>query len=535
MPCWLAATPLAALPAPSVPAPPFRVGVEVPVNLPIVTSFENALRDLGLGYVNFYVTNAPGFDLPELEVTGSMSALCERAGLDFALACHHRNPSAETIAAAARSPRFQGVLVDEVEHIRLLFPQFAPIAREDLLADPSAFTAFEPAHDETVEGYRRLRERFTSQGAPRAIATHVWPSLLHAAARAGWTPCPKVCKEFYSPVSLAIGMGAALQYGRDLWVDVDMWYFALVPGHPVEEVEANLQMAYWLGADLVYLEGCGYNLHPAGRQGVPFSLFSQIDDQRYQLTPHGEMLKRFCRTYLPANPRAHTFRDVLPTVAIVRFDDTDVGQKSWGAPRLYGTERLAPDAETAAWFGIWNVLTHGATGRDGIAFFKASIRHPTTEAGAHARLAPSYLSDPASAEHRFFVPLNGAVVYDHTVGYERLRGVPLLYATGKALSSATVEALRRCVREGATCVAWGPLAARTGLARWEKGVKVVREGRGRWVLTDDFEAPAAVRPVKRFLGRPDEIRYRFGERVVTLRRVTDNQVRVEVTPASAAR
>ncbi len=163
------------------------------------------------------------------------------------------------------------------------------------------------------------------------------------------TPCPKICKEFYSPVSLAVGLGAALQYNRDLWVDVDMWYFWAVPGHPPEEVRANLQLAYWLGADLAYLEGCGYNLFPAGKQGSPFSLISRLDDQRYQLTPHGEMLKEFCIQYLPAHPRPWTFRDLQPTMAIIRFDDTDVGQKAWGVNRLYGAEGLKPDRDTAAW------------------------------------------------------------------------------------------------------------------------------------------------------------------------------------------
>ena len=81
-----------------------------------------------------------------------------------------------------------------------------------------------------------------------------------------------------------------------------MWYFQLVPGHPPAEVESNLLLAYWMGADLVYLEGSGYNLLPAGRQGTPFSLVNVISNDRYQLTPHGEMLRRFCREYLPATP-----------------------------------------------------------------------------------------------------------------------------------------------------------------------------------------------------------------------------------------
>ncbi len=509
-------------------APAFQVGIELPSQIPVTPAVTNALKDLGIGYANFYVTNAPEWEPSEMETLTAMARLCDTLGLEFSLACHHRNPSEASVHTAAGFPRFRGVLIDELEHIRLLFPQFAPIAREDMLADPTRFTDLQTAHRETFNGYRQLYDRFRTQGAPQVTATHVWPELLHTAARAGMIPCPKICKEFYSSVSLAIGMGAALQYGRELWVDTDMWYFALVPGHPPEEVWCNLLLAYWLGADLVYLEGSGYNLLPAGRQGTPFALMNQIDPARYQLTPHGEMLKRFCRTYLPAHPRPWSFRDVRPDMAIIRFEDTDFGQRSWGAEGLYGTKALQPDRDTSAWLGLWNVLTHGHTGTDGLAYFKPSVRHPVASDAYHQTVTPSWNTDPASAEHRFFVPLNGAVVFDHQVEYERLQSIPLLFLTGKHVSDNTLSAIRRCVDAGAICVAWGPLVQRHGFTQWTRGVRVWRSGRGRWVLTDDFGAPAAVREYRRFLGRSDTISYRFGARRVTLTRQSDNDITVQV-------
>jgi hypothetical protein len=460
-----------------------------------------------------------------------MVALCRRLGLKFTLDCHHRDPSAASIRTAAAEPGFLGVKIDELTHVRLLYPEFAPPERAAMLADPATFTSLEQASAAAEAGLGALRTKLNAVGAPSVISAEVWPSLLHAAARVGMTPCPKVCKEFYSPVSLAVGMGAALQYGRPLWVDVDMWYFALVPGHPADEVRANLQLAYWMGADLAYLEGSGYNLIPAGKQGIPFSLMTQVDAERYQLTPHGEMLKEFCTKYLPANPRPYTFRDVRPTMAIIRFDDTDVGQKSWGADRLYGTTRLKPDSDTAAWLGLWNVLTHGRTGADGIAYFKASIKHTGDDQRYHQSVTPSYLTEPASAEHRFFVPLNGAVVFDERVEYDRLRGIPLLFLTGKSVSPATLAAIRRCVSEGALCVAWAPLARSSGLTPPAGHSAVRRLGKGRLILTDDFQSPATVTHYRRFLGKPDEIRYTFGARSVALKRVTDNTVDVRVSPA----
>jgi hypothetical protein len=220
-------------------------------------------------------------------------------------------------------------------------------------------------------------------------------------------------------------------------------------------------------------------------------------------------------------------------MAIVRFDDTDVGQKSWGVDKLYGTPNLKPDRDTSAWLGLWNVLTWGKTGSDSLAWFKPSVAHPAGDPRYHVQVTPSYLTDPACAEHRFFVPLNGAVVFDDLVSYERLKGIPLLFLTGKHVSPETMAAVRRCVAEGAVCVAWGPLASAHGVLGWTKGVRVVRHGRGRFVLTDDFQSADTVRHYRRFLGRPDEIRYRFSGRTVVLKRVTDNTVDVHVSETGA--
>jgi hypothetical protein len=507
----------------------FRVGIELPSQLPVTKAVENALKAMGIRYVNYYVTTNPTLETPESETNEAIMALCDRLGLDFSIACHHLNPAQDTVRKAARRERFEGVVFDELAHIRLMNPRFAAVPPENMLADPASFTSLDRAYEKTLDGYRKLKAQFDALGAPRVTATHVWPELLHLAARAGFTPCPKICKEFYSPVSLAVGMGAAKEYGRDLWVDCDMWYFQLIPGHAPEEVWCNLLLAYWLGADLVYLEGSGYNLLPAGKQGTPFSLMNELLPDRYQLTPHGEMLQRFCKDYLPSHPRAWTFRDVKPIAAIIRFEDGDYGQRSWGGNKLYGSAQLEPDGDTAAWLTLWNVLTHGATGNDGLAYFKGSVAHPSRAPEDHNELTPSCWTQPeAAAVHSFFVPLNGVVVYDSLADYSLLADVPLLFLTGKEVSPKTMAALRRCVKEGAVCVAWGPLAARNGFSQWEEGVLIVPEGEGRFVITDDFAAPEAVAEYASFIGRPDEVRYRFGAHEVVLRRVANNEIEVEV-------
>ena len=279
------------------------------------------------------------------------------------------------------------------------------------------------------------------------------------------------------------------------------------------------------------MEGAGYNLYPAGRQGPPFSLINAHRDELYQLTAHGEMLKRFCREYLPEHPRPWTFRDIRPEAAIIRFEDGDFGQRSWGVPGLYGSKTLVGDADTQAWLDLWNVLTRGRTGNDGLAYFKLGAQGPKNDPRHHLEVTPSYATDPErAAAHAFFVPLNGVVVFDDQVGYERIADIPVLFLTGKQLSAGTVEAVRRCVRAGAVCVVWGPLALRCGLAEnWRQGVRVEPVGAGKYIFTDDFAAPQAVAEYERWLAQEDEIRYRFGGHTVVLRRgASDNEVSVEL-------
>ncbi len=514
----------------------FSVGIELPSQVPVTPAVKAGLKDLGISYINYYVRATKwDKDSDAIAVNQEMMALCASLALDFSIAAHHLDPpetcvrhAVEHNGAGAKS-RFRGLVFDELDHCRLL-NSYSPVP----LADFATFESLPQAYELTLAGYRNLQHRYEKMGAP-VTATHVWPVLLHAAARAGFTVCPKICKEYYSSVSLAIAMGAAKQYGRDLWADIDLWFWDLIPGHPPQELKSNLLLAYWLGVDRVYIEGAGYNLKPAGQQGIPFSLMTVVKDEAYQLTPHGETLRRFCREYLPGHPRSWTFRDVTPQIAIVRFEDTCHGQRytaDW-EDRLYGSQKLHSERDTEAWLGLWNLLTFGKTGRDGLSVYKAWVRPSGYQRAVKENMAASYLTRPVQADqHRFFVPLNGVVVYDHTAGYELLKDVPLLFLTGTQVSKKTMVAIRRCVEEGAVCVAWGPLAKRHGFDQRASRVHVIRHGRGRFVLTDDFGFREVYREIRALIGRPDEIRYRFGRHEVVLRRVTDNEVAVEMHRAA---
>jgi hypothetical protein len=515
------------------PSTPFRIGIELPTQVPVTAAVENSLKDMGIDFVNYYAFVDGGANsLDAAKVNTAMLELCDRLKIDDALSTHHYDPPDAVVkqsAAHANGAHFLGVIFDEVEHIRLLC---ADVYHTPLhLADNSKCDTFEEAYENTLAGYQKLKAKFDQLGAPRVVATHIWPVMLPIAARAGFVPCPKICKELYSPVTMSQGIGAALEYNRELWVDCDLWYWAAVPGHPPEEMRSNLLLAYWLGADAVYIEGAGFNLLPAGHQGIPFSLMTQMNDDHYQLTPHGEVLRWFCREYVPHHPRAWTFRDIRPSIAMIRFEDTDYGQRLTGPTKnLYDCPNLHSTRDTEAWFGAWNLLTHGTTGTDGLTAFKPSFAVAENETlGREPGFFPNYLTLPKTTwRHTFFAPMNGAVVFDHLVGYDRLKDIPLLILTGVDVSDETMLAIHRCVSEGARCLAWGPLASKHGFEAWTSGTQIVNEGKGRFILTDDFDSPAVQAETKSLIGKPEEIRYRFADHDVVLRRVDANQVHVLV-------
>jgi hypothetical protein len=523
----------------------FSVGIEMPTQIPVTPAVERAVREMGIDYITYWgstddkapLERSPETVTNEIAINNEMIALCQRLKLDFSITVFFE-PLEGVVRTAVKQAGFQGIVFDELEHIRLLMPQFCPESlRKHMLADPNTLTSLEQADTAATAGFARVREQYTSLGAPACVSTHVWPTLFHQAARGGMIVCPKICKEEYSPISLAIGLGAALQYNRPLWTDCDLWCFNLLPGHPPEELKCNLLLAYWLGVERFYVEGSGLLILPGGKQGIPFSMMTQITPELAQLTAHGEVLRWFCREYMPAHPRPWTWRDVRPDIAIVRFEDTCHGQRFVGgkeADRLFGSPKLQSTPDTEAWLPLWNVLTFGATGPDGITHMKSRIGATfDPPSSIQSGLWPGWQNQPVSANrHTFFKPLNGVVVFDDQVGYERLKGIPLLFLSGVRVSEPTMAAIRRCVEEGAICVTWGPLAKKRGFGDWQSGYKSYTTGKGRFMVTDNFELPELTEQIKGMLGSADTISYRFGSKRVTLHRGnSDNDVSVEIIPA----
>jgi hypothetical protein len=292
--------------------------------------------------------------------------------------------------------------------------------------------------------------RLYQVGQKRAAVEFLFPVMMHTAASAGLSLNPKILKETCGPAMLAVGMGAARQYGVDLSIDVDYWWHNEVIGHSLERFESALSLAYWSGADRIYVEGgAAYsNNHPLGA----------AIESAYQ---------RFIRDYVPAHPRPYDWRSFQPSTAIVRFDDTcfDIRQGLLGEfpGPLYGHVPAGP--ENTEWLNIWSLLSHGFVRSDALSHQWESRRF---------------------GSRTLFAPLHNVAVYDHQVRYETLAGLKLIFLSGVVISAETMDAVKRCVSEGALCVLPPRLAPPESGLQGCTQISKVSDGKGAWLVVPDF-------------------------------------------------
>lgn len=438
---------------------------------------------------------------------------------------HRWDVSGELLATLSRMPEFRGVVYDEAEW-NILRRDHNTNAGDDnassgrihpYFAVTEKLNVFD-AYDATVRGAEPVAEAYRKAGV-RMMGEHVFPVMFHAFARAGIDPCTKFMKEGRDSVYGAIALGAALQYDRDFCVSPDMWGLASMgvsksgfPGHTPEELRCSLLLAYWMGASRVFVENIHADFLTVGTYKTPATglLDRVVEDGKAQYVPskYGEVYRWFVKEYVPAHPRPYSFRDCRPDMAIIRFDDSYWGQRGGFAARnLYGGVDM-PGPESKAWIGLWHLLTHGQTSTQGL----------------------SYHNGGWPRRHDFFTALNNVVVFDERVGKERLRGLKVVFLTGLRVSNETRQALAELVHdEGLICISQNSLAP-PAIAAAADG-EPMTDGKGKWLITEDFEAAQVRKLVGPWLGSPDEIRYRFGPNVLTVKRMTDdNSVEIQLTP-----
>jgi hypothetical protein len=439
-----------------------------------------------------------GVDFCDLHFRGRADALlpalaaCDLKNIKYVLnfegAPIRWTPAVKLKKDLANRPGFLGFMLDEADHMQLNahWPVIDYYGYDDkhYLAETEGLDLF-TAREAVLASLRTRNEACTVAGKPAAVE-HLFPVMMHTAAKAGLNVSPKILKETCGPVMLAVAMGAARQYKVDFWIDVDYWWHNEVIGHSPERFRSALLLAYWSGASQIYVEGGAKysNHHPVG-------------------TAIEAAYKEFLRDYVPAHPRPYTWRDFRPEIAILRFDDTCFDQRQgylgeYPGP-LYGHIPAGP--ENTEWLNIWSLLSHG--------FMR-------TDSASHQWEARRFGS------RTLFVPLHNVIVYDHEVEYDTLAGLRLIFLTGVTISPETLAAVQRRVQEGATCVLPPRLAPpKSGMDKI-KEITTVQDGKGKWLVVPEFyrlhyecflggpALPVLREAIKPLIGDDDHLVYDFG-------------------------
>lgn len=523
-----------------------------------------ALKEVGAQFTLFYDSLAPR----KPDACARISAMCQRLNLPYLFnntygdiygpwlpGTGRASYSAEQLEQAAATGLFRGVVWDEVEHRQL---HGVDTGRAPYFFDASGLSASE-CYDTMVNTVSDIVAGYAAHGA-ESIAEMVFPVLMHELARAGMHPAPKVLKESFNPLALAIAMGAALQYGRELWAVADLW--GLVPfwgslftgewegnpAHSPDEYLSALLLCYWLGLDAVYTEGL-YNLvlpvhttqeewqdlaaNPIFHRGCDNPLVLGYRKKGYVLTAYGKMHRWFSREYVPTHHRPYTFRDVQPEVAVICLPDSTWASREgthWSSRNtLFGPGGPAKDARHEALLDIIHLLTHGVVPREGLTMHN----EPFTSRGRAVAEQIKAANDPAEYPyddfHTGYCPLNGVVFFDHTVSHQRLAGIPLLICVGETLSDETRLAVRACVREGARCLALPHLLPQESETPVSGPAWLVSDGAGEYLFTEEMHSDAAREFIRPHLGAADAVSYTFAGQQVIIRPQAGDERKLGVT------
>lgn len=470
-------------------------------------AIDAAMKAHGLRYA--FNLETPNF-VRSIEVTPGRNEFAQPGGRHFWLV----RPEWLAPILDAPGPRALDALIyDEAAHMQLSNNKYSDYPKDtcDLpFFVDTAGMPLEEAYDAlTAECVRIRKEHYGGQ--IRLTTEQVWPDLFHIFARAGWTAAPKLLKEHLNAVVVSVALGAALQYearGARFWASPDLWGVMGYPGHPPESLRSALLMAYWLGAERIYVENLDFDRYEARHPGAGSkgSLIHWTDPRHYELTAYGRVLREFAKDYAPAHPRPFDWRAYRPRVAIVRLPDGGWGQFDAGAGRpeapsrnrLLGNRLHPLDKPASEWLDVWPILTHGVVKPGAITY--------------HNRAVYPEMQD-------FFIPIDSVAVFDHCVEGAVLDSVECFVVCGHALSQATFDAIAERVEQGrAVC-----LIARRLYERCADGASL----NGAWHIIDDFGAPETAAKLEPFLGPPDVARFRFAAHTVEFRK-GDRPNRVEV-------
>lgn len=390
----------------------------------------------------------------------------------------HRPKIPQEYMKALRTGKgFMGIMYDEYEHSiinRNLSITLASKGKKILPVFPLSESSDPVEQGELLDSQvREYSEEIRSGANGIMVGEHVFPVLFHTFARNGVIPNFKSQKESVSNIQFACAAGAALEYGTPLWNCVDMWFRLTNPGHTADEMFNNLKFAYYAGVNRVYVES------------------AHVFTENGNLNENGKKFTEFSEKFR-GKERSYDVHDYRPEIAIIRYDDSYWGQGDPVAWRkmLFGNKKIKPDYRSKEYLKIFSILTHGETSPGSFSWDKVS---------------------PWSLRKHFsFASLNSTAVFDDRVKKETLEGVKLCFLSGIQISRETLEAVEQLVKEsGLTVVCPKRFAPKDVLARVNGRFSEIADGKGIWIVTDNFCSSKLKKRIAPFIGRKGEIRLTF--------------------------
>lgn len=431
----------------------------------------------------------------EAELVASLE-LCEKKGICYVLNVEGAPldwiPSPFLQEVLKNSSCFLGMMLDECDHMQMNadWPvvSYYGYQGQPFFAQTHGLS-FQEAQD-TIKEAMKKRKQMLTIGRKDVAAEYLYPGMMHMAGEAGLSASPKILKETYGPVMIAVGLGASLQYGGTFGIDVDAWWHPESVGHSSERFYSALLLAYWSGAERIYVEG-GFadGNHPVQREIL-------------------KCYQTFITEYVPEHPREYTWEDYQPNISIIRFDDTcfDVRQRYPGyyPGLLFGS--MKAEKPNTEWLNILNLLSHGYVRND-------SASHNWESRSIAART--------------LFAPLNGLAVFDHKVPYQYLASSKLIFLCGEMIASETRDAVQRRVKEGAVCVAHQRLIQDYRIEPGDEFI-CVDDGYGKWIILEDYysihyetwtsgiQNPELRELLSEFIGNGEQLIYDFGNHCIEI-------------------
>lgn len=370
-------------------------------------------KELGVDYVDLHFRS-------EEELMEALQE-AEKLGIEVVVNIESRPlswiPSEKLRAQLEKSSVFSGFMLDECDHMQLNahWPvvEYYGYGGRHYFAETDHMTLDE-AQEAVGKAIQKRVQELTINGKDVA-GEYLYPGMMHTAAKAGLSASPKILKETCGPVMLAAGLGASLQYGGTFGVDCDAWWHPETVGHTDVRFWSALQLAYWVGADRVYMEGgFGACQHPS-EESQPL------------------LMKKLAQEYIQSHPRAWSWRDYRPETAIIRQDDTcfDIRQQDtleYPGP-LYG--HIPAKEENTEWLNILSLLSHGY------------IRNDSASRNWEGRSVQA---------RTLFAPFYKMAIFDETVTGSVLDSVQLFFLSGPKISNETWADVAKRVKAGATCV-----------------------------------------------------------------------------------